>query len=280
MFFGKTTVHEDLGLFCLFIQRSNLDGGHLNLDGGTLNLNGGMLTLDGGMCPPYNLSRLLLVYETRNRRTLLRKWLVLGCVPSNFMANRRVPKFSLNYCAQSPKKTFMCPKFRTNPVLMYAKRHISTNLSSFLKLCLLYCQKYLPLLQQIADSLKKIGLVGALVLGMLPFSVPCKRKKVRNFLQHFLTTFWQLQMAFLIFEIMAFLFGCSIQCNAIFSSSSAASGAVSSKLDAEVSKVAEKDALRYLKTFFVSFVLKYADKKNSWQSSCVMTFFFKDCTKL
>ena len=75
------------------------------------------------------------------------------------MANRRVPKFSLSICAQSPKKTFMCPKFRTNPVLMYTKRHISTNLSSFLKLCLLYCQKDLPLLQQIADSLKKIGLV-------------------------------------------------------------------------------------------------------------------------
>ena len=84
------------------------------------------------------------------------------CVPSNFMANRQVPKFSLNNCAQSPKKTFMCPKFRTNPVLMYTKCHISTNLSSFLKLCLLYCQKYLPLLQQIADSLKKIGLVGTL----------------------------------------------------------------------------------------------------------------------
>ena len=79
------------------------------------------------------------------------------------MANWRVPKFSLNNCAQSRKKTFMCPKFRTNAVLMYTKCHISTNLSSFLKLCLLYCQKYLLLLQQIADSLKKIGLVGTLL---------------------------------------------------------------------------------------------------------------------
>ena len=52
------------------------------------------------------------------------------------MANRQVPKFSLNNCAQSPKKTFMCPKFCTNPGLMYTKCHISTNLSSFLKLCL------------------------------------------------------------------------------------------------------------------------------------------------
>ena len=83
------------------------------------------------------------------------KLCMVTCVPSNFMANRRVPKFSLNNCAQSPKKTFMCPKFCTNPVLMYTKCHISTNLSSFLKLCLLYCQKYLPLLQQIADLLKK-----------------------------------------------------------------------------------------------------------------------------
>ena len=44
---------------------------------------------------------------------------------------------------------------------------------------------------------------------------------------------------------------------------------------AEVPKVAEKDALRYLKTFFVSFALKYIDKENYWQSSCAMTFFFE-----
>ena len=53
----------------------------------------------------------------------------------------QVPKFSLNNCAQSSKKTFMCPKFRTNPVLKYTHCHISTNLSNFPKLCLLYCQK-------------------------------------------------------------------------------------------------------------------------------------------
>ena len=78
------------------------------------------------------------------------------------MANQRVPKFSLYNCAQSSEKTFMCPKFHTNPVFKYTKCHISTNLLNFLKLCLLYCQKLLPLLQQIADSLKKIGLVGTL----------------------------------------------------------------------------------------------------------------------
>ena len=30
----------------------------------------------------------------------------VGCVPSNFMANQQVPKFSLNNCAQSSKKTY------------------------------------------------------------------------------------------------------------------------------------------------------------------------------
>ena len=40
---------EELRLFRLIIQRSNLDGGHLNLDGGTL-------TLGGGTRPPCNLS--------------------------------------------------------------------------------------------------------------------------------------------------------------------------------------------------------------------------------
>ena len=55
----RQKLGEELGLFRLIIQRSNLDGGHLNLDGGTLNLDGGMLTLDGGrVLPrlPYNLS--------------------------------------------------------------------------------------------------------------------------------------------------------------------------------------------------------------------------------
>ena len=58
----------------------------------------------------------------------------LICVPSNFMTNRRVPKFSLTNCAQSSKKTFMCPKFCTNLVLKYTKCRISTNSSNFLKL--------------------------------------------------------------------------------------------------------------------------------------------------
>ena len=68
-----------------------------------------------------------------------------SCVPSSFMANRRVPKFSSNKCAQSSKKTFMCPNFRTNPVLKYTKCRIFTNLSNFLKLCLLYCKKLFAL---------------------------------------------------------------------------------------------------------------------------------------
>ena len=62
------------------------------------------------------------------------------CVPFNFMANWQVPKFSLNNCAQSPQKSFLY-WFCTNPVLKCTKCHISTNLSNFLKLCLLlvYC---------------------------------------------------------------------------------------------------------------------------------------------
>ena len=52
-----------------------------------------------------------------------------------------------------------------------------------------------------------------------------------------------------------------MQRNAIFSSSGAASSTVSSNLDAEVPKGAEKEAQRYPKTFCVLFVLKYADKE-------------------
>ena len=56
----------------------------------------------------------------------LTSWLIGECA-----------KFFLNNCAHSSKKTFMCPKFCTNPVLKYTKRHVSTNLSNFLKLRLL-----------------------------------------------------------------------------------------------------------------------------------------------
>ena len=86
---------------------------------------------------------------------------------------------------------------------------------------------------------------------------PVSAKKCEIFYGIFLLLFGNCGWRFLIFEIAAFLSGCSIRRNAIFSSS----GAVSSKLDAEALKVAEKDALRYLKTFFVLFVLKYADKE-------------------
>ena len=81
-----------------------------------------------------------------------------------------------------------------------------------------------------------------------------------KFLRHFLTTFWQLQTAFFDFQNYGIFVWLQRRCNAIFSSSGTALGAVSLKLDVEVPKVAEKDALRYLRTFFVSFVLKYADK--------------------
>ena len=43
---------DELGLFCLIMQHSNLDGVQLNLDGRTLNLDGGTLTPDRGTLPP------------------------------------------------------------------------------------------------------------------------------------------------------------------------------------------------------------------------------------
>ena len=90
-----------------------------------------------------------------------------SCVPSNFMANRRVPIFSLNNCAQSSKKPFMCAKFHTNPVIKYTQCHISTNLSNFLKLCLLYCQKLFTLAPTNRQFAEKTGLVGTLNYSVL-----------------------------------------------------------------------------------------------------------------
>ena len=84
------------------------------------------------------------------------------------MANRRVPKFFLNNCAQSSKKTFMCPKFCTNPVLKYTKCHISTNLSNFIKLCLLYCQKLFalaPTNRRFAEKNRLSGNTAAVITG-------------------------------------------------------------------------------------------------------------------
>ena len=65
-------------------------------------------------------------------------------VPSNFMANRRVPNF-LETIVPKAIKNFFCPNFRTNRVFRYTKCHVSTNLLSFLKLCLPYCQKLFAL---------------------------------------------------------------------------------------------------------------------------------------
>ena len=80
------------------------------------------------------------------------------------MANQLVPKFSLNNCAQSSKKTFMCPKFCTNPELKYTKCHISPNCQIFQGYIYYTAKNYLFLPQQIADLLKKIGLVGTLLV--------------------------------------------------------------------------------------------------------------------
>ena len=79
------------------------------------------------------------------------------------MANRPEPKFSWNNCAQNSKKTFMCPNFYTNRVLSIPN-------VIFLQICWVFwsyvyyiAKNYLPLLQQNADWLKKIGLVGMLL---------------------------------------------------------------------------------------------------------------------
>ena len=89
-----------------------------------------------------------------------------SCQPMfpNFMANRQVPKFSSNNCAQRSKKMFTCPKFHTNPIFKYTKCHISTNLSNFLQLCLLYCQKLFvlaPTNHRFAEKNRLSGNTGA-----------------------------------------------------------------------------------------------------------------------
>ena len=64
----------------------------------------------------------------------------------------------------------MHPKFCTNPVLKSTKSYIPTNLSTFLKLCLSYshmAKNYLPLMQQIADLLAKIGIVRTLMPNLI-----------------------------------------------------------------------------------------------------------------
>ena len=85
------------------------------------------------------------------------------------MVNRQVPKLSLNNCAQISKKTFVCPKFCTIPVLKYTECPISTNFRIFWSYVYYIAKNYLPLLQQIVDSLKKIGLVETLLYSSTAF---------------------------------------------------------------------------------------------------------------
>ena len=60
---------------------------------------------------------------------------------------------------------FMCPEFCTNPVLKYTKCHVSTNLSKFLKLHLLYYQKLFALAPTNRRFAEKISLVGKLIMN-------------------------------------------------------------------------------------------------------------------
>ena len=98
--------------------------------------------------------------------------IVIPCVPSSFTANRQVPKFSWNNCAQSCKKMFMCPKFWTNPALKYTKCHISTNLLNFLKLCFLHCKKLFalaPTNRRFAEKNRLSGNTGHPSLSILQY---------------------------------------------------------------------------------------------------------------
>ena len=109
------------------------------------------------------------------------------------MANRRVPKFSWSNCAQSPKKTFMCPKFCTNPVLKYTKCHISTNLSNFLKLYLLYCQKLFALAPTNRRFAEKNRLSGNTDLNTRPGNMIwhiCRLNKSQSILRRRLTDYY------------------------------------------------------------------------------------------
>ena len=64
----------------------------------------------------------------------------------------------------------MCPKFHTNPVFKYTKCHISTNCLIFYSYVYYIVKNYLSLLQQIADMLKKIGLVETLMSALSHFN--------------------------------------------------------------------------------------------------------------
>ena len=116
-------------------------------------------------------------------RTMLCMFLATSSVPSKFMANRRVPKFSWNNCAQSSRKTFMCPSIHTNWVLKYTKCHISTNLLSFLKLCVRYCQKLFAL----APTSRWLAEKNRPSVGTLATSTITDRKIEQN---SFLRCYW------------------------------------------------------------------------------------------
>ena len=74
----------------------------------------------------------------------------------------------------------MCPKFCTNPVLNTGNKcQISTNLSSFLKLCLLGCQKLFALAPTNRRFAEKNRLSGNILPLILP--VRLKRKECNDY---------------------------------------------------------------------------------------------------
>ena len=77
----------------------------------------------------------------------------------------------------------MCPKFRTYPVLKHTKCHISTNMSHFLKLCLLYCPKFFALAPTNRWFAERNRLSGNTAMG----TKFCQVKKLRKWQQNYFT---------------------------------------------------------------------------------------------
>ena len=78
-------------------------------------------------------------------------------------ATGECPNFLETIVRKALKKTFVCPNICTNRVLKYTKCHISTNLLSFLKLCLPYCQKLFalaPTNRWLAEKNRTVGNTG------------------------------------------------------------------------------------------------------------------------
>ena len=85
-------------------------------------------------------------------------YIVLLSSSAPFLANLRVPK---------AVKTRMCPKFCTNPILNHAKS-LFHKYVDFFGYVYYIVKNYMPVIEQIADSLTKIGLMQKFTIWFLP----------------------------------------------------------------------------------------------------------------